>query len=150
MNRILILLIALVAATRAELPPLPQPATSFGAALADGWLYVYGGNTGKAHEFHRDCVRGDFFRLKVPGGTAWEPLPGGTALLSASLVAHGGKVIRVGGLNARNASALRESRSFKQALRAAYSVFLSARISFFDRKHSASILLPSGSFTKAA
>ena len=89
--------------TPSTLPELPQPATSFGAALADGWLYVYGGNTGKAHEFNRDCVKGDFFRLKLPDGTAWEKLPGGTALLSVSLVAHDGKIIRIGGMNARNA-----------------------------------------------
>ena len=96
-------LLGLIPATRAELPPLPRPATSFGAAIADGHLYVYGGNSGKAHEFHRDCVRGDFYRLKVPDGTAWEKLPGGTSLLSPSLVAHRGKIIRLGGMNARNA-----------------------------------------------
>lgn len=86
-----------------KLPELPQPATSFGATVCDGWLYVYGGNTGKAHEFHRDCVKGDFFRLKMPDGQAWETLTGGAALLSPSLVAYQGKVIRIGGLNARNA-----------------------------------------------
>jgi len=85
------------------LPPLPQPATSFGAALADGWLYAYGGNTGKAHEFNRECVKGDFFRLKMEGEAPWETLPGGPALLSSALVAHEGKIIRVGGMNARNA-----------------------------------------------
>jgi outer membrane protein assembly factor BamB len=90
-------------AATSVLPELPQPATSFGAALADGWLYIYGGNTGKAHEFNNECVKGDFFRLKLPDGQAWEKLPGGTALLSSSLVAHGGKVIRIGGMNARNA-----------------------------------------------
>src|SRR4051812_30755623 len=26
------------------LPPMPQPATSFGATIADSWLYTYGGN----------------------------------------------------------------------------------------------------------
>lgn len=85
------------------LPELPQPATSFGATVADGWLYIYGGNTGKAHEFHRDCVMGDFFRLKMPDGTAWEKLPGGLPLLSPSLVTYKGGIIRVGGMNARNA-----------------------------------------------
>ena len=52
-----------------------------------------GGNIGKAHEFNRDCVKGDFFRLKLTGGTA---------LLSVSLVAPEGKIIRIGGMNARN------------------------------------------------
>ncbi len=91
-------------ATRAAspLPPIPQPATSFGASIADGWLYVYGGNTGKAHEFHRDSVTGDFFRIQIPAGTAWEKLPGGLGLLSSSVVSYEGKIIRLGGMNARN------------------------------------------------
>ncbi len=84
------------------LPVIPQPATSFGASIADGWLYIYGGNTGKAHEFNRECVKGDFFRLQLPAGTAWEQLPGGLGLLSSSLVSYEGKVIRLGGMNARN------------------------------------------------
>ena len=84
------------------LPPMPQPATSFGASIADGWLYLYGGNTGKAHEFHRDSVTGDFFRLQLPAGTTWEKLPGGLGLLSSSVVSYEGKIIRLGGMNARN------------------------------------------------
>lgn len=84
------------------LPPIPQPATSFGAAISDGWLYFYGGNTGKAHEFNKECVKGDFFRLQLPAGVAWEKLPGGRALLSSSLVNYGGKVIRLGGMSAYN------------------------------------------------
>ncbi len=102
MKPLLLFLLALPLLATAALPPLPQPATSFGAAIADGWLYTYGGNTGKAHEFNRECVKGDFFRLQLPDGIAWEKLPGGTPLLSSSLVAHGGKVIRIGGMNARN------------------------------------------------
>ncbi|HEX8311626.1 MAG TPA: PQQ-binding-like beta-propeller repeat protein, partial [Chthoniobacteraceae bacterium] len=99
----LALLLSLVSAQSAELPGLPQPATSFGATLADGWLYIYGGNAGKAHEFHRESVKGDFFRLRMPGGTEWEKLSGGPGLVSPSLVAHEGKIIRIGGLQARNA-----------------------------------------------
>ncbi|MHA3774263.1 outer membrane protein assembly factor BamB family protein [Verrucomicrobiota bacterium sgz303538] len=87
----------------AELPVLPQPATSFGAAVADGWLYVYGGNTGKAHEFHRDCIKGDFFRVKLPDGAAWEALPGDAPLLGAAMAEYGGKVYRIGGMQALNA-----------------------------------------------
>ncbi len=103
MHRLLFVLAATLALTaRAELPPLPQPATSFGAAISGEWLYAYGGNTGKAHEFNRECVKGDFFRLRLPDGAAWEKLPGGTALLSVSLVAYEGKIIRIGGMNARN------------------------------------------------
>jgi outer membrane protein assembly factor BamB len=102
MKNPLLFLFAFPLLAAATLPPLPQPATSFGAAIAGDWLYVYGGNTGKAHEFNRECVKGDFFRLKMPDGAAWETLPGGMPLLSSSLVAHDGKIIRIGGMNARN------------------------------------------------
>ena len=81
---------------------MPEPVTSFGATLDGGWLYVYGGNTGKAHEFNKECVKGDFFRLQMPSGKTWEPLPGGLPLLSCSLVTYEGKVIRIGGMTARN------------------------------------------------
>lgn len=84
------------------LPPLPQPVTSFGAAIASSSLYVYGGNTGKAHEFNKECVKGDFFRLELPSGKTWEKLPGGQPLLSSSLVNYEGKVIRIGGMSALN------------------------------------------------
>lgn len=84
------------------MPPVPQPATSFGATIAGDWLYIYGGNTGKAHEFNNECVKGDLFRLQLPDGSAWEKLPGGLELLSPALVSHEGKVIRVGGMHARN------------------------------------------------
>src|SRR6202012_4284058 len=86
------------AAAGGALPPMPQAATSFGATISDGWLYYYGGNTGKAHEFNRECVKGDFFRLQLSSGTAWEKLPGGLPLLSCALVNYEGKVIRLGGM----------------------------------------------------
>lgn len=101
----ILLTLALLALTslRAELPPMPQPATSFGAAIDGDALYIYGGNTGKAHEFHTECIKGDFFRLKMPDGTAWQKMPGGEPLLGAPMVAHGGFIYRVGGMEARNA-----------------------------------------------
>ncbi len=88
---------------RAGLPPLPQPVTSFGAASVGNAVFIYGGNSGQAHEFHRDCIKGDLFSLKVPDGTQWEALPGGTALLGASMTTHAGLIYRIGGMEARNA-----------------------------------------------
>lgn len=98
-------LLALVSlpAARAELPLMPQPATSFGAAITGDALYIYGGNTGRAHEFHTECIKGDLFRLKMPDGTAWEKLAGGEPLLGAPMAAHGGFIYRIGGMEARNA-----------------------------------------------
>lgn len=110
MKPTLLLLAALAfagASLRAEdnpaLPELPQPATSFGAALSDNWLYIYGGNSGKAHEFHTECIKGDLFRLQIPSGKAWEKLESSEPLLGAAMATYDGRIIRVGGLQARNA-----------------------------------------------
>ncbi|MFO0852536.1 MAG: hypothetical protein U0871_28845 [Gemmataceae bacterium] len=84
-------------------PPLPVGASSLGAVAADGFLYVYGGHCGKTHTYDTSSVLGTLHRLKLAGGTAWEPLPGGPRLQGLPLVAHNGKVIRVGGMSPQNA-----------------------------------------------
>jgi len=38
-------------AAEPEYAPLPKPVTSFGAAVADGFVYVYGGHAGKPHQY---------------------------------------------------------------------------------------------------
>ncbi|QJX00842.1 Kelch repeat-containing protein [Frigoriglobus tundricola] len=104
-------LVALPAATRAaepaaaktpELPVLPKAVTSFGAVACDGYLYVYGGHAGKTHNYDTATVLGTFHRLKLDGGIKWEELPGGPSAQGLNLVAHGGKVYRVGGMQPRN------------------------------------------------
>jgi hypothetical protein len=90
---------------RAALPPLPEPLSSFGAAVADGWLYVYGGHTGTEHEHSAANLSNHFRRLPLSGDTRqWQELPMQTPLQGLALVAHGGKVYRIGGMNARNAT----------------------------------------------
>lgn len=86
-----------------DLPELPEPIASFGATVCDGWLYVYSGHTGTEHHHSRDNLSAHFSRLKLDGGEAWEQLPMQTALQGMPLVAHDGKVYRVGGMLARNA-----------------------------------------------
>jgi hypothetical protein len=82
--------------------PLPEPLASFGAATLGDWVYVYGGHVGEKHDHSREHVRGAFRRQSLRGGP-WEELPAGPALQSPALVAHGGKLYRIGGLSARNA-----------------------------------------------
>jgi hypothetical protein len=91
-------------ATVAALVPLPEPVSSFGAAVSDGWLYVYGGHTGGEHQHSAENLSQYFRRLKLKDGAEWEELPMQTPLQGLALVAHGGKVYRIGGLNARNAT----------------------------------------------
>jgi uncharacterized GH25 family protein len=89
---------------QAVLPPLPEPLSSFGAVVADGWLYVYGGHIGTEHDHSAANLSNHFRRIRIDGGRDWEELPMQTPLQGLPLVAHNGKVYRVGGLNARNAT----------------------------------------------
>jgi hypothetical protein len=86
------------------LVPLPEPVSSFGAAVSDGWLYIYGGHIGGEHEHSAKNLSQHFRRLKLDGGDEWETLEMQTPLQGLALVAHGGKIYRMGGLNARNAT----------------------------------------------
>lgn len=85
-------------------PKMPAAVASFGGAVAEGWLYVYGGHTGEEHVHTRDNLSSHFARLKLEGGEQWEELPMQTPLQGLPLVAHEGKLYRVGGLNHRNAA----------------------------------------------
>ncbi|MCW5557532.1 MAG: PQQ-binding-like beta-propeller repeat protein [Verrucomicrobiae bacterium] len=84
------------------LPPMPEAATSFGAAVAGGHLYLYGGHTGERHVYTADKVSGAFHRLALENGAAWESLPAGPAAQGTALVAVDGRLARVGGMAARN------------------------------------------------
>ncbi len=88
-------------------PELPEAISSFGGAVEEGWLYVYGGHTGKAHAHSRDNLSKTFARLNVADKTKanneWELLTMETPLQGMALVSCEGKLYRIGGLNARNA-----------------------------------------------
>jgi N-acetylneuraminic acid mutarotase len=83
-------------------PDLPESASSLGAIACDGWLYVYGGHTGKTHQYSTETASGRFHRLKLDGGQSWEELPSGPGLQGMNLAASGGKIYRVGGMQPRN------------------------------------------------
>ena len=89
-------------------PALPEAISSFGGAVSDGWLYVYGGHTGRAHQHSRDNLSQTFARLNLAdqgewANKKWELLTMETPLQGMALVSCEGKIYRVGGLNARNA-----------------------------------------------
>src|SRR5688500_6006800 len=44
---------------------LPEPTSSFGAAVADGWLYVYGGHVSPTHAYSTSAVSGHFARRRL-------------------------------------------------------------------------------------
>ncbi|MCA9263363.1 MAG: hypothetical protein KDA60_05920 [Planctomycetales bacterium] len=84
--------------------PLPEAISSFGAAICSEHLYVYGGHTGEAHQHSRDNLSTKFVRLKLTDGTEWESLPAEAPLQGLAMVAYEGKLYRIGGMTARNAS----------------------------------------------
>jgi hypothetical protein len=86
------------------LSPLPEGVASFGAAVCDGWLYVYSGHTGREHEHSRDNLSRHFLRIRIDGQGDWQEMPMETPLQGLPLVAAGGKLYRIGGLDARNAA----------------------------------------------
>ncbi len=85
-----------------SLPSLPAALTSFGAAVADRALYVYGGHHGRPHRYDIESQSGDLWKLDLDHPTAWESLPGGPRLQGLALVGHAGKVYRMGGFTAMN------------------------------------------------
>jgi N-acetylneuraminic acid mutarotase len=85
-----------------SLPPLPRGVSSFGAAVADGWLYVYGGHCARTHQYSRKSALGTFHRLRLSDPKAWDELPSGPALQGLGLVAHNGMIYRIGGMESRN------------------------------------------------
>ena len=85
-----------------ELAPLSHGITSFGAAVAGDWLYLYGGQVGGAHHYWREGQSPDFMRLNLHSTSEWEKLPGGPRRTGTALVSHAGLLYRVGGFEARN------------------------------------------------
>jgi hypothetical protein len=82
---------------------LPEAISSFGAAVSGDHVYVYGGHLGRSHEYSTASVSNKFRRLKIPDPAAgWEDLPSGPAVQGVALVAHGGKLYRIGGMQPRN------------------------------------------------
>ncbi len=86
------------------LPELPTGITSFGGAHCDGFLYVYGGHNGNAHEYYRSGQNPILYRLNLDDPKVWEEVhTSSRGLQGLAMVAHGEKLYRLGGFEARNA-----------------------------------------------
>lgn len=83
-------------------PPIPETVTSFGAAIAGDALYVYGGHTGDAHQYHAKAQANTLRRIELKNPTSWQELGTGPGLQGLAMVAHNGKLIRIGGFTAKN------------------------------------------------
>lgn len=85
-----------------RLQPLPQPVTSFGAAVLGDALYTYGGHTGGAHSYSDKEQGRQLMQLNLKTGI-WKGLAEGPGLQGLALVAHGNHLYRIGGFSAKNA-----------------------------------------------
>ena len=83
--------------------PLPETTASFGATVADGWLYVYGGHVSPTHVYHSQSASGKLWRVDLARPESWEELPGGLAVQGMNLATIDGLVYRVGGMQSVNA-----------------------------------------------
>lgn len=86
-----------------QLADFPKGMTSFGATVADGQVFVIGGKSGKAHQYAKSYQNRDVLCLSVDGNQDdWETVGENLGLQGLAIVSHGGKVYRIGGLEARN------------------------------------------------
>lgn len=97
------LIMAAVSQAIAELPPLPRGVTSFGGAVSEKQLFIYGGHVGAAHDYSVKTQSDQFLSLDLDEPSGWKSLPSGPKLQGLALVAHGGKIYRIGGFEALNA-----------------------------------------------
>lgn len=80
---------------------LPRGLASFGACRLGTSSFVYGGHHGTAHVHTAANQSGALLELP-DGAPRWLERSHGPALQGTALVAHAGRVIRVGGMQARN------------------------------------------------
>ena len=83
-------------------PPIPEMVTSFGAAVSDDAVYVYGGHMGRAHEYYAEAQANTLWRLDLKNPKSWESLGDGPGLQGLAMVAHDHKLYRIGGFIATN------------------------------------------------
>lgn len=86
---------------------LPRPTTSFGAAIANGRLYVLGGYDGTPHAYTSEHQSGELWSVDLESGRDWRRHPGVEGIQGLALVAHGERVCRIGGMRADASGAVR-------------------------------------------
>lgn len=91
-----------VAGSAIEHLPLPEGITSFGGAIMDGKLYLYGGHRGRPHHYSIQGQSNQLLCLDLTSPKKWETLAKGPRLQGLAMVAHNGSLYRMGGFTAKN------------------------------------------------
>ena len=92
-----------VQVTTTDLPELPLELTSFGGAVANGTLFIYGGHSGTAHSYSTAEQSDQFWALDLKAPKEWKQLPSGPRLQGLVMLPYKDSVVRIGGFTARNA-----------------------------------------------
>ena len=87
---------------KVKLPNLPEGITSFGGALCNGKLYVFGGHKGKAHHYYKSGQNAKLLAIDLKKASKWEVVNESEGRQGLAMVAHGGKLYRLGGFIAKN------------------------------------------------
>ncbi|WP_157605101.1 hypothetical protein [Schlesneria paludicola] len=90
-------------------PALDPGITSFGGAIIGDELYVYGGHFGQPHHYSMEGQSDRLLRLNLAQPSGWEQVAHGPRRTGLAAVAHGGKFYRIGGFEARNQAADKQS-----------------------------------------
>ncbi len=93
-----------LAASPAEevLPPLPDAINNFGAAVLDGFVYLYGGHQGSQQEQTGKNLSRHFLRCRLSQPTQWQSLPLDMPLQDLALVSCNKMLYRIGGATSTN------------------------------------------------
>lgn len=101
------------------LAELPFAITSFGAARLGDAIYVYGGHIGQAHSYSTAEQSNQLLKLDISNpSAAWEKVTEGERLQGLALVAHGNRLITIGGFTALNAEGEPHNLHSQAAVRA--------------------------------
>ncbi len=83
-------------------PPIPETVTSFGAAVCQDAIYLYGGHTGEAHQYDNESQASTLWRLPLNQPSEWQSMGNGPRLQGLAMVSTGGKLYQLGGFTAKN------------------------------------------------
>ncbi|MCR9199875.1 MAG: hypothetical protein NXI04_14665 [Planctomycetaceae bacterium] len=86
----------------ARLDDIPEPVTSFGAAVLGDAVYMYGGHMGGAHSYSKAEQNNQLSKLNLKTGK-WATCVEGPHLQGLALVPSGNRLFRIGGFTAENA-----------------------------------------------
>lgn len=87
---------------RASIADIPVGVTSFGGAIANNKLYIYGGHTGKPHSYYNSGQNDKLYSIDLSKPSKWEIAGKGIGLQGLAMVSHQDRLYRIGGFHAHN------------------------------------------------